>query len=52
MERLDNDTFRPIMHWALSEGHVPIVAYFIYQGVPFGMTQVELVIDLGLHSLL
>lgn len=52
MERLQNDKFSPIMHRTLLEGRARVVAYFLSQGVPFRMIQIEIAIEDGLYSLL
>lgn len=52
MERLENKKFAPIMHRALLQGRVHVVAYFLSQEIPFKMIQIEIAIEDGLHSLL
>ena len=52
MERMEDEQYVSVMHKALLKRRENVVAYFLSQGIPFNLLQVEVAIQEGLQSLL
>lgn len=49
MERLENHKFTNLIYRTLVRYQIPLMAYFLSEGVPFCIIQVELATREGLH---